>query len=76
MKKKELENARSEEGEGEEGEGVKVVTKELVFEEPEMYPIEKNWMRFQVADGTPHFIRSIDPYMIVRDSGKANLRVI
>ena len=35
MKKKELENARSEEGEGEEGEGVKVVTKELVFEEPE-----------------------------------------
>ena len=32
---------------------------------------EKNWMRFQMADGTPHFIRSLDPYMIVRDSGKA-----
>ena len=24
-------------------------------------------MRFQMADGTPHFIRSLDPYMIVRD---------
>ena len=46
-------------------------TRELVFEEPEMYPVEKNWMRFETADGTPHYIRSLQPYMIMRDCGQS-----
>jgi len=57
--------------EGPEGRGWVPGTKELIFEEPEMYTIEKNWMRFENGAGIPHYIRSLDPYMVMRDSSES-----
>ena len=31
-----------------------------------MYPIEKNWMRFETADGSEHYIRSLQPFIVLR----------
>jgi len=51
-------------------------TKQLSFDGAERQEIEKNWMRFEVK-GVVHYIRSLHPYIVVRQSSrKASTQVI
>ena len=40
-----------------------MTTHELVFDDAERSPIEKNWMRFE-HKGVSYYIRSLHPYIV------------
>ena len=51
-----------------------MTTHELVFDDAERSPIEKNWMRFE-HKGVSYYIRSLHPYIVLAEKPHVGLQV-